>query len=83
MCNISPSDELPGVTDDSDLRSIYNDLKNGKVLTTLDTVYSNRTVCLTKYISILRNKYGVDISDKWIKVSKRKKVKQYWINSKK
>lgn len=83
MATINPYSELPGVFDDSDLRSIYNDLKNGKVLTTLDAVYSNRTVCLTKYISILRNKYGVDISDKWIKVSKRKKVKQYWINSKK
>lgn len=73
-------DELPGVTDDSDLRGIHNDLKAGKVLTSLDAVYSNRTVCLVKYISILRNKYGVAICDRWIKVGKRKRVKQYWIN---
>lgn len=78
--NYNTFDELPGVADDSDLRSIHNDLKAGKILTSLDAVYSNRTVNLTKYISILRKKYGVVICDRWIQVSKRKRVKQYWIN---
>ena len=40
-------DPLPGVEPDSDIRSIYDDLKAGKVLTTLDAVQSCRTVSRT------------------------------------
>ena len=78
--NYNTFDDLPGVTDDSDLRRIHNDLKAGKILTSLHAVTSIRTVNLTKYLSILRKKYGVVICDRWIQVSKRKRVKQYWIN---
>jgi hypothetical protein len=72
-------DDLPGVKNDSDLRKIYNHLKAGYTLTTLDAVFSNNTVCLGKYISILRNKYGIAIKDKWLQVSEKKRVKQYFI----
>ena len=74
-------DDLPGVKPDSDLRSIYDDLKAGKTLSSLGAVRNNHTVELTKYISVLRLKYGVRIADKWIKVGKRKRVKLYWIPS--
>lgn len=74
-------DDLPGVKPDSDIRSIYEDLKAGKTLSSLSAVRSNHTVELTKYISVLRIKYGIKIADKWIKVGKRKRVKIYWIST--
>ncbi len=75
-------DPLPGVSPDSDLRSIYDELKAGKVLTSLDAVRSCRTVNLPTYISTLRKKYGIAISDRWVQVSKRKKVKEYYMEFK-
>lgn len=76
---LSATEALPGTQPGSDIQQIYDYLACGRVLTSLDAVFSNHTVCLGKYISILRNKYGIAIKDKWIKVSKRKKVKQYWL----
>lgn len=76
---LSASEALPGTQSGSDIQCIYDYLAMGRVLTTLDAVFSNHTVCLGKYISILRNKYGIAIKDEWIQVSKRKRVKQYWI----
>lgn len=76
---LSASEALPGTQSGSDIQCIYDYLAKGRVLTTLDAVFSNHTVCLGKYISILRNKYGIAIKDEWIQVSKRKRVKQYWI----
>ncbi|MFR9556105.1 MAG: hypothetical protein SNH99_01895 [Rikenellaceae bacterium] len=72
-------DPIAGVRADSDIRSIYNDLVAGKILSSLSSVKNNHTVELTKYISVLRRKYGISIEDKWITVSKRKRVKIYWI----
>lgn len=73
------SEALPGTKPGSDIQSVYDYLMDGQVLTSLDAVFSNHTVCLGKYISVLRNKYGIAIKDKWVKISKRKKVKHYWI----
>ena len=72
-------DPLDGVRYDSTLRAVYDRLTAGDKLTSLHAVKSERTVCLAKYISILRNKYGIIIRDKWLKISKRKHVKLYWI----
>lgn len=72
-------DPLDGVRYDSTLRAVYDRLSAGDKLTSLHAVKSDRTVCLTKYISILRNKYGIIIHDKWLKIGKRKQVKLYWI----
>jgi hypothetical protein len=77
--NLFISEVLPGTQPGSTLRDVYEYLAQGRVLTTLDAVVSNRTVCLTKYISILRNRYGIDIKDRWIKLGNRKKIKQYWL----
>lgn len=71
--------DLPGTRPGSTIRDIYYDLMDGKVLSSLDAVWANRTICLTKYISILRTKYGIDIRDKWIKLENKKEVKLYWI----
>lgn len=79
----STPDALPGVKQDSDLRSIYNDLKTGKVLTSLDAVRNNHTVNLTTYISVLRHRYGVPIQDRWVAVESGKRVKEYFIESEK
>ncbi len=76
---MSAAEALPGTEPGSDIRQIYDYLARGRILTSIDAVFSNNTVCLPKYISILRNKYGITIKDKWIQVSKRKKVKQYWL----
>ena len=74
--------DLPGTQPGSDLQSIYIDLMNGKTLSSLDAVRSNHTVNLTKYVSVLRKRYGIDIKDKWIKIpNSRKRVKLYWIES--
>jgi len=77
--NLFISEALPGTQPGSTIRDVYEYLAQGRVLTTLDAVVSNRTVCLTKYISILRNQYGIGIKDQWIKLSKKKKIKQYWL----
>lgn len=70
---------LPGTHAESDINRIYERLLAGNTITSLDAVFKNNTICLTKYISILRNKYRIPIKDRWVKVSKRKHVKEYWI----
>jgi len=70
---------LPGTREGSDIRSIYLMLASGRSLTTMDAVFANHTVCLNQYISKLRNKYNITICDEWMRVSKRKKVKRYFI----
>lgn len=76
------SEALPGTQPGSTIRDIYECLVLGRVLTSLDAVNDNRTVCLVKYISELRNKYGIDIKDKWITLGNRKRIKQYFIEKK-
>ena len=73
------SEALPGTQPGSTIRDIYEYLAQGRVLTTLDAVVSNRTVLLTKYISVLRNQYGIVIKDQCIKIGKKKKIQQYWL----
>jgi hypothetical protein len=70
---------LPGTKADSILNDVYRHLLRGNILTTLDAVFSNRTVCLAKYISVLRSKYNVQIADRWITLSSKKHIKEYWI----
>ena len=69
---------LPGTKEGSDIRSVYLMLAHGRRLTSLDAVKANHTVCLPKYISLLRNKYNIFIYDEWIRISKTKRVKQYF-----
>ena len=76
------SEALPGTQPGSTIRDIYEYLAQGRVLTTLDAVISNRTVCLTKYISVLRNQYGIFIKDQWITLGNPKRIKQYFIEKK-
>lgn len=71
--------DLPGTKEDSILNDVYHHLIRGNILTTLDAVFSNRTVCLAKYISVLRSRYNVQIKDRWITLSSKKRVKEYWI----
>ena len=74
---------LPGTKGNSDIRSIYNALADGRSLTVLDAVFSNNTVCLGKYISILRTKYNIPIKDEWVTVGERKKrVNRFWLEMK-
>jgi hypothetical protein len=70
---------LPGTKPESIINDVNTLLRKGKVLTTLDAVNSNRTVCLPKYVSLLRSKYGVPIRSKWIELSNNKRIKLYWI----
>jgi hypothetical protein len=73
---------LQGVAEDSTILRIYRDLKAGKVLTSLDALYSYQTVNLVKYISLLRLEHWVKIQDRWIELESGKRVKQYFIPSK-
>ena len=76
----SVDEALPGTRENSDIRSIYEMLAKGNSLTAIDAVFSNHTVCLGKYISILRTKYNVPIKDKWVVVGERgKRVKKFWL----
>lgn len=70
---------LPGTKADSILNDVYRHLLRGNIVTALSAVFSNRTVCLAKYISVLRNKYNVPICDKWVTLSNKKHIKEYWI----
>jgi hypothetical protein len=80
MSNTIELDSLPGTRkEDSIINEVYRNLAKGRVLTTLDAVKSNRTVCLGKYISLLRNKYQIAIKDKWIELENQKRIKQYWL----
>ncbi len=76
------SEALPGTQPGSTIRDIYACLVQGRVLTSLDAVNENRTVDLGKYISELRNKYGIVIKDQWITLGNRKRIKQYFIEQK-
>lgn len=70
---------LPGTKGDSILNDVYQHLMRGETLTTLDGLIKSKTVCLPKYVNVLRFKYKVSIKDRWITLSNRKRVKQYWI----
>jgi hypothetical protein len=70
---------LTGAKPDSTIRHIYNALYDGKRITSLDALGLCNTICLNRYICILRNKYGVAIKDKWLQLPNGKRVKQYWI----
>lgn len=79
----SVEEALSGTKENSDIRSVYQALASGRFLTALDAVFSNHTVCLTKYISILRTKYNIPIKDEWVTVGERqKRVKRFWIELK-
>ena len=70
---------LTGARPESTIRHIYNALYDGKRITSLDALGLCNTICLNRYICILRNKYGVAIKDKWLQLPNGKRVKQYWI----
>ena len=80
LTRLSASEALPGTQSGSDIQCVYEALASGQTLTSLDAVFSNHTVCLTKYISLLRNKYGIPVKDKWKQISKRKKIKEFWLD---
>ncbi len=80
---VERANALPGVRAYSDLRGIFNDLMAGRVLTGLDAVRANNTICLTTYISRLRNRYGIPVQSRIIEVAaskgRTKRVKEYWL----
>lgn len=81
-CRKSATEAMPGTCPGSDICKIYDHLASNKSLTTLDAVINNNTVCLTKYISIMRKKYGIKIKDEWVRVGmKQKRVKRYWMET--
>lgn len=67
---------------DSTITAIQNDLLNGKHLTSILALNRHHTICLNKYVSDLRLKFGLDIRDKWIELANGKRVKEYWIDPK-
>jgi hypothetical protein len=71
---------LPGVRPDSTIQLIYSDLLAGKTLNTMNCFFEYKTVCLAKYISDLRLKYGINVSDRWIETETGKNCKQYFIS---
>lgn len=77
------TDPLPGVRSTSDLRRIFNALLAGRVLTGLEAVKGQNTICLPTYISLLRRRYGIPVKDRRIEVAaaqgKTKRVKEYWL----
>lgn len=82
---VQRADPLPGVKATSDLRRIFNDLMAGRVLTGLDAVKAQRTICLTTYISRLRKRYGIPVQAREIEVAasegRAKRVNEYWISA--
>lgn len=74
------SEAMPGTRPDSTITALYERLRAGEVLTTLDGVFSDRTVCLGKYISLMRNKYSIPVKDKWVRISEKKSIKRYWLD---
>lgn len=70
---------LPGTRIDSTIQKVYQDLLDGKTLTSLSALYSHQTICLTKYVSDLRLKYGIDVKDTWLTLNNGKRVKRYFI----
>lgn len=70
---------LPGTKANSDISQIYLRLLRGDIITSMDAVFADHTICLTQYISIMRRKFNIPVQDEWMKVCKRKKVKKYWI----
>lgn len=82
---VQRADPLPGVKATSDLRQIFNDLMAGRVLTSLDAVKAQRTICLTTYISRLRKRYGIPVQTREIEVAasegRTKRVNEYWISA--
>lgn len=82
---VQRADPLPGVKATSDLRRIFNDLMAGRVLTGLDAVKAQRTICLTTYISRLRKRYGIPVQACEIEVAasegRTKRVNEYWISA--
>lgn len=72
------AEAMPGSKPGTILHGIYNYLMERGSITTLDAVFCNQTVCLAKYISIMRDKYGINIKDEWVHVGmKQKRVKKY------
>lgn len=72
-------ENLPGTRSDSIINDVYSLLQKGAVLTTLDAVNHNRTVCLTKYVSLLRHRHNIPVQSRWIQLTNRKRIKQFWI----
>jgi hypothetical protein len=70
---------LHGTRSDSIINDVYSLLQKGAVLTTLDAVNQNRTVCLTKYVSLLRLRHNIPVQSRWIQLTNRKRIKQFWI----
>ena len=81
---IDRADPLPGVKAHSDLRHIFNDLMDGRILTGLDAVRGQNTICLTTYISRLRQRYGIPVQGRTIEVQashgRTKRVNEYWLS---
>ena len=76
----STIEKLPGTKPGSTINRIYGELLQGKTLTTLEGLLENQTMCLGKYVSLMRIKHKIPIKDKWVEVPSGKHVKEYWID---
>jgi subtilase family serine protease len=74
-----PEDVLFGVDSQTNLYRIYEALLNGRVLTALDGIVRFRTMYLPKYISVLRNRYNIPVSTRWIQLESGKYCKEYYL----
>jgi hypothetical protein len=65
---------------DSTITAIQNDFLDGRHLTSISALNRHHTICLNKYVSDLRLKFGLEIRDKWIELDNGKRVKEYWVD---
>lgn len=74
---------LPHTRPGSTINKVYQLLLEGRRLTTLDALYADSaTLCLPKYISLLRYKYGVPVKKTWITLQNKKRIKVFWLPNK-
>lgn len=74
-----PLNDLPGVGEKSIIRAIWNGLKNGRELTTVQALDRYKTICLSQFVSILRNHYNKPIQDRWLQLKNGKRIKAYYL----
>lgn len=71
---------LPKTRPESIINDVYKKLLAGKVLTSLDGVNASKTVCLCKYVSLLRLKYNIPVQDRWITLANDKRIKEFYLS---
>ena len=75
----TPLNDLPGVGQKSIIRAIWNGLKAGRELTAIEALNSYKTICLSQFVSELRNHYNKPIQDRWLQLPNGKRIKAYYL----